>query len=76
MTVFSIIFYFATHMGDILGLLHQFLDLIHGMPKDQADAVKAEFSQNMHSGNHEANKQLVKSLCNGSGMQCEAFKGP
>lgn len=67
MTWLGVVFYLLTHFGDILDLVRKFLDLIHGMPQAERDALKEQVMQMKANGDKAGIRDLIHKTCTGVG---------
>lgn len=74
MTWVAIVFWLITHAADIIGLVKQFLNLIHGLPRGQRDALRAVLSERIDKGDVEGAKNVVRSTCNGVGCPTDLVR--
>lgn len=71
MSWLTIVFYLLTHFSDIIDLVRKFLDIIHGMPTDQKEALKAQILAAKASGDHDAVKAIIEKTCSGVGCPAD-----
>lgn len=67
MSWLAIVFWLITHATDIIGLIKQFLDLIHGLPLGQREGIRAVLSERIRNGDVAGAKDVVRSTCSGIG---------
>lgn len=67
MTWLAIVLYIVSNIPTLIGVIQKILDLIHGLPKAQADSIKHLLSQAVEQHKQTKDDAALTKVCEGVG---------